>query len=564
MQHTNENSDAWQQALPRGRQGLATTMNGFGKVIEDSRRLSTLRDVDEVLQGLSRLLKKTVRSGWAVVYLLDRERRDFAPARSCGMPPRYLPLFRDMPLVPEKIPLLRTILQKKHHLQIPNPESSRLLNPIFRRLLKSLALLAVPMVVHNQVTGAVFVARRRSVALTFTPDEIAVIKDMVSHAALVVSHIELFDQSLEMALDMAKRIDVILTLDEINKAISSSLSQERIIDTAIEQIERIMQCELVSVLEGDGGQLVVLATRSDVTPEELPALKRGAVIGKGNVAGQAFTHGESRYIPHLGVLKRLSALEKALRDVGIESLMAIPLISKEQPKGVLLLGDTARGQFVREDAFTIEKIAAQMAVALENARLYEEMRSLFINTVASLANAIDAKSPWTKGHSERVMNVATAIAREMGLPGTEVERIRLAGLLHDIGKIGIIEALLEKPEELSEDEFPPLRLHPEKGVAILAPIRQLQDVLPGVLHHHERFDGSGYPHGLKGESIPLAARVVAVADSFDAMVSDRPYKKGLSVREAIKELQRCVGSQFDRAVVEAFTAYLQRAMHGRM
>ena len=302
MQHTNENSGAWQQALPCRRQGLPTTMNGFGKVIEDTQRLSTLRDVDEVLRGLSRLLKKTVRSGWAVVYLLDRERRDFAPARSCGMPPRYLPLFRDMPLAPGKIPLLRTILQKKHHLQITNTESSRLLNPTFRRLLRSLVLLAVPMVVHNQVTGAVFVARRRSVAPIFTPDEIAVIKDMVSHAALVVSHIELFDQSLEMALDMAKRIDVILTLDEINKAISSSLSQERIIDTAMEQIERIMQCELVSILEGDGGQLVVLASRSAVVGE-LPALKRGAVMGKGNIAGQAFTRGESRYIPHLGSQK---------------------------------------------------------------------------------------------------------------------------------------------------------------------------------------------------------------------------------------------------------------------
>ncbi len=156
------------------------------------------------------------------------------------------------------------------------------------------------------------------------------------------------------------------------------------------------------------------------------------------------------------------------------------------------------------------------------------------------------------------MNVAATIAREMGLAEPEVENVRLAGLLHDIGKIGIIEALLERPAELSEDEFPPLRLHPEKGVAILAPIRQLQDVLPGVLHHHERMDGSGYPHGLKGEEIPLAARIVAVADSFDAMVSERPYKKGLSVREAVTELKRCAGSQFDRAVVEVFARYLLR------
>ena len=158
-----------------------------------------------------------------------------------------------------------------------------------------------------------------------------------------------------------------------------------------------------------------------------------------------------------------------------------------------------------EDAFAIEKIAAQMAVALENARLYEGMRNLFISTIASLANAIDAKSAWTKGHSERVMHYAVAIAEEMGCDQAMVERVRLGGLLHDIGKIGIIEALLEKPASLSVNEFPPMRLHPEKGVAILKPIEQLRDVLPGILHHHERFDGTGYPMGLKGESIPAGS-----------------------------------------------------------
>ena len=130
------------------------------------------------------------------------------------------------------------------------------------------------------------------------------------------------------------------------------------------------------------------------------------------------------------------------------------------------------------------------------------MRNLFINTIASLANAIDAKSAWTKGHSERVMHYAVAIAEEMGFDQAMIERVRLGGLLHDIGKIGILEALLEKPARLSVNEFPPMRLHPEKGVAILTPIEQLRDVLPGILHHHERFDGTGYPKGLKGEVFP--------------------------------------------------------------
>jgi len=199
-----------------------------------------------------------------------------------------------------------------------------------------------------------------------------------------------------------------------------------------------------------------------------------------------------------------------------------------------------------------------MAVALENARLYEDMRDLFISTVASLANAIDAKSPWTKGHSERVMHISASIAKEMGLDEAMIERVRLGGLLHDIGKIGIIEALLEKPAVLSEDEFPPMRLHPEKGVAILAPIEQLRDVLPGILHHHERYNGSGYPQGLRGEAIPLEARVISVADAFDAMVADRPYKKGFSPAEALRELHRGAGAQFDPQVVEYFTKYFGR------
>jgi HD-GYP domain-containing protein (c-di-GMP phosphodiesterase class II) len=277
----------------------------------------------------------------------------------------------------------------------------------------------------------------------------------------------------------------------------------------------------------------------------------------------AYASGESRYQSQLSEVKRLVPFDRALARVGVESLLAIPLVTHQGTRGVLLLGDRTPGRFRREEAFSIEKIASQLAVALENARLYDDMRQLFISTVSSLANAIDAKSPWTKGHSERVMRVAAGIAQDMDLTPAMVERVRLVGLLHDIGKIGILEALLEKPDELDEDEFPPLRLHPEKGVAILAPIDQLKDVLPGILHHHERFDGSGYPSGLAGEEIPLEARIVAVADAFDAMVADRPYREGLKVPEALDELTRCAGSQFDPTVVTIFrTKILQLFRNG--
>jgi GAF domain-containing protein len=534
---------------------MSETVENF---LSRSRKFAEEANVDEVLKDLSRLLKKMVKSSWIAVYLLDREQRDFAPARSCGLPTRYQSFFREMPLVPAKLPLLKNMLRKKQHLQIPDAGESELLPLNFRKILRRLTLLALPMVVRDQVLGAVFIARTQNYP-PFSEEEIAIIREMISHAALVVSHIKLFDESLDMAVEMAKRIDIILTLDEINKAISSSLSHKKIVETAIHSIERIIQCELVTVFGEEKGELVVAASHS--SGSTVPSLLKAGAILKGRaLARTAFAKVKSSYIPYLSRSNRLPPFDKELALAGIESLLAIPLISKDKAKGVLMLGNSQGGRFVKEDAFAIEKIASQMAVALENARLYEEMRSLFINTVASLANAIDAKSPWTKGHSERVMQLSAIIAKEMGFDDAMVERVRLGGLLHDIGKIGIIEALLEKPTSLDEDEFPPVRLHPDKGVAILAPINQLQDVLPGILHHHERYDGTGYPRGLKGKEIPLEARIITVADSFDAMVSERPYKKGYSTTAALVELRKHAGSQFDPEVVESFCHYIENNM----
>lgn len=255
------------------------------------------------------------------------------------------------------------------------------------------------------------------------------------------------------------------------------------------------------------------------------------------------------------------------------TLTAFPLLVKRQVTGILVAArDRDLPPLGHEEAALLQHLVSHAAltvshlnihnqlleVALETARQYEEMRDIFISTIVSLTNAIDAKSSWTKGHSERVMYLSLRIAREMGLDLEETEHLRISSLLHDVGKIGIIEKLLEKPERLSDDEFPPMRLHPEKGVAILYPIKKLREVLPDILHHHEKYDGSGYPNGLSGEAIPLHARIIAVADAFDAMVSARPYRPGLPHSQAMQELVRCAGTQFDPKVVEYFQRYMER------
>ncbi len=190
--------------------------------------------------------------------------------------------------------------------------------------------------------------------------------------------------------------------------------------------------------------------------------------------------------------------------------------------------------------------------AVENLkRAARENHELFINSIRALAAAIDAKDPYTRGHSERVARYASLVAREMGLSSEDVRRARLSALLHDVGKIGIDDRILRKPTALTEEEFEIMKSHPVKGAAIMEAIPQLRDVIPGMKHHHERWEGGGYPEGLQGEDIPLQARIVSVADTFDAMTTTRPYQRAMDIRFVFQRLRDLAGNRFDPSVVEA-------------
>ncbi|HJQ33448.1 MAG TPA: HD domain-containing phosphohydrolase [Pyrinomonadaceae bacterium] len=181
----------------------------------------------------------------------------------------------------------------------------------------------------------------------------------------------------------------------------------------------------------------------------------------------------------------------------------------------------------------------------------EENRQLFIGTVKALAAAIDGKDPYTRGHSERVSRFSLAIADHLHLPDDEMEKLRISALLHDVGKIAIEDNILKKPAALTDEEFQIMKEHPQKGYKIMSQIPAMKDFLPGMYMHHEMMDGRGYPQGLKGEQIPMQARIVSVADTFDAMTTDRPYQKGMSVEDALARIKTFVGTRYDGAVVQA-------------
>jgi putative nucleotidyltransferase with HDIG domain len=208
---------------------------------------------------------------------------------------------------------------------------------------------------------------------------------------------------------------------------------------------------------------------------------------------------------------------------------------------------------------SFNRMSASIRDAFEEVqRRAQENKELFINSIRALAEAIDAKDPYTRGHSERVATYAAAVAVEMGLSPEDVERTRLSALLHDVGKIGVDDRIIRKPTALTEDEFEAMKTHPIKGAAIMSAIPQLADVIPGMKYHHEKWGGGGYPDGLKGEQIPLQARIVTVADTFDAMTTTRPYQKAMEMDYVVSRIQTLVGSRFEPSVVAAFLRAYQK------
>jgi len=236
----------------------------------------------------------------------------------------------------------------------------------------------------------------------------------------------------------------------------------------------------------------------------------------------------------------------------ITNLIAVPLVAEDKVIGMLAGLNKTDADFDSIDEKLFNSIANQAAVFLSNNRLYAELQDLLMGVLYALTESIDAKDPYTHGHSQRVALVSKRLAEECGFDEAKVQRIYLSGLLHDIGKIGVPEAVLVKKGRLTEEEFEKVKRHPSTGAKILGGIRHLEDVIDGMLAHHERPDGGGYPFGLRGDEIPVEGLIVGLADAFDAMTSHRTYRRALPLEVAVAEIKRHAGAQFDQSLVEKF------------
>lgn len=267
-------------------------------------------------------------------------------------------------------------------------------------------------------------------------------------------------------------------------------------------------------------------------------------------------------------LRRSDIPEDAIREANFMSEFgfnySFPLVVKSSLIGIIFVGSKVNNQdYTDEDLEMLKSICTSAATGLENARLYTELQSTYLSTIKVLVSTIEAKDAYTRGHTERVAEYAKLLAEEMNLPKKQKEVVCFGAALHDIGKLGVYENILNKPSSLTEKEWSIIRSHPEVGANIIKNMKFLEAACDLVRHHHERLDGKGYPDGLKGEEISLGARIVAVADSFDAMTSDRSYRKAYTFGEAVEQLKQ-QGDKFDSDIVSYMELLVKKKKLGKL
>jgi putative nucleotidyltransferase with HDIG domain len=341
-------------------------------------------------------------------------------------------------------------------------------------------------------------------------------------------------------------------LSEMNRMITTiltSLDKERIIETVLSNTRNVVSCDAVclTLMDSDAKKALTFF-KSNAHEETAGIVKRHTTIQSQELQKIDKTS-ESLVIDSDG---EFNDLLSAMKEQGCISFVLLPIRSRNRLLGVLTLGYMKQPEQIREDCIRARQIAHEVASAFSNANLLEELNQLNLGALTALARTVDAKSPWTAGHSERVTSLSLKTGQALGMTSEELDILHRGGLLHDIGKIGIPNSILNKPTKLADDERILIMQHPEKGALILEPIKAYFKVIPIVAQHHEWVNGQGYPKGLKGDDIYIGARILAVADVYDAMSSDRPYRKGWDKNVVIDYMREKAGLQFDPEVVRVF------------
>jgi HD-GYP domain-containing protein (c-di-GMP phosphodiesterase class II) len=356
--------------------------------------------------------------------------------------------------------------------------------------------------------------------------------------------------------ELEKSKDKLSILYNISRVISSTLKLNNILKVILDFSVKISGANRGSVMLLDEKKNIFSVKVAYNISEKV--IRETTFAKDENTFGWVVKNKKSLYIKDLEKDNRFS--KKKGIDYKLKQLLMVPVIIEGEVKGVINLSNNT--SFATDTISLLKSFSEQAAVTINNARLYQKIQDSYFEIVKALAQAIEAKDPYTHGHSERVMEYAVQIAQKLGLPEEEIKSLRYAAILHDIGKIGVRGIILNNPDGLTDQEYNEVKKHPLIGENIIQPIELLQPIRPLIRHHHEWYNGKGYPDGLSKEDIPLSARILAVADTYDAMKFDRPYRKALTEEVIIQELKQGSGTQYDPKLVEVFLEILKQTCQG--
>jgi putative nucleotidyltransferase with HDIG domain len=374
--------------------------------------------------------------------------------------------------------------------------------------------------------------------LSQTEEDIKEIKELKEYT----NNLEVINEGLRQSFEE------LTTLYRLVEIIAEAKTLERVLNSLLDLVSEIISCQgaMLFLVDEKTGEVDIALKRNISRKIE----QKVNLQNKQKVIEWTLKKGKTIAMPDI---------EEDPSDSEKVTFVLVPLIAHDKPVGLIdIITDTPEGDITTKDLSLLTILAKQAALSIENVKLYESMKRDQISIIRALSSTVDAKDHFTLGHSQKVSEYSLKIAEAMGLPERDVENIKYAALLHDIGKIAIPDDIIKKPTKLTPEEFEKVRKHPVIGAMIIKEIESLAPMVPIILHHHERYDGKGYPDGIKGDAIPLGARIVHVTDAYDTMVSARAYRDMIPQELAVSELRKNAGTQFDPAVVEAFITILRK------
>lgn len=400
--------------------------------------------------------------------------------------------------------------------------------------------ISIPLKINNIIIGSMIFYKEK-----FGEREKKHLENLVEKASIVIERARVYESTMSVVNDLS-------SISYLGNVILSTLDLDNVLNLIVRSISEMMEAKgtILRLINDSKKELELFASYG----------LSSKFLSIGNLNIETSTEGEvvrtHQILAIEDITKYKYEYDNESKTEGIKALACVPLMTKNKVVGILTVYFSAKRIFHENDKKLISVFASQIAIAIENAKLFKNWKDMYLNVIKSFATAIDAKDKFTRGHSEEVTRYAIEIAVEMGLSEDELELLQYSAILHDIGKIGIEDNILKKPAKLTKEEYEVIKTHPSIASKILENIGEFKEISNIIAHHHEHYNGKGYPDGLKEVNIPLLSRIISVVDAFEAMTSDRPYRKAMNMESALKELEVNKSTQFDPAIVDTFKKVL--------